>query len=490
MSAKSILCNLSFILIALLPSLGRCGLSYVITIPDSSGVTLSFPLFIDKVIAHHPIAKQAWLLDEYARMEIRTARGNFDPSFNYSLNQKNYDGTTYFINRTTSLKVPIWPGADIKAGLEQNSGSYLDPSDKTPVEGLLYAGLSVQLGQGLLMDERRAALRIAQATQGMTLAEQIKIINKLLFQASKDYWTWAETWQKVKILEEGLELAERRNQAIQRGITGGQFSGLDSIEASTEVFRRKAQLLESQLMLQQTTLGLGLYLWDENGAPQDLQVKVKPDAPPTPTITWSADTLETLLRRVETQHPEVLKTTFKLQQLDFERRLAREGLKPVVSIDFYPFLQSASNQTTPLGMRYFQNNHKLGVQIYVPLLLRKARGKLEQIQLKTQQSQYELAFVRQERRNQLEQSWQQYSNTYLLAQVYRQQLEQATLLRDGEDFRFQQGESSFFLVNVRERALLEASIKELETRVKFQKSEAELHWATGIPQGLSNGMQR
>ena len=103
--------------------------------------------FLNKILAHHPLAKQAQLLSERARMEIRIARGGFDPSLNYHLSEKQYTGSTYYLNRDGFLKIPIWPGAELKAGYEQNSGQFLNASDKTPAEGLLYAGISLPVGQ-------------------------------------------------------------------------------------------------------------------------------------------------------------------------------------------------------------------------------------------------------------------------------------------------------------------------------------------------------
>ena len=51
-------------------------------------------------------------------------------------------------------------------------------------------GLSLPIGKGFLIDERRLAVRQANIYQQIATAEQAKMINKILITALKDYWEW------------------------------------------------------------------------------------------------------------------------------------------------------------------------------------------------------------------------------------------------------------------------------------------------------------
>ena len=51
---------------------------------------------------------------------------------------------------------------------------------------------------------------------------------------------------------------------------------------------------------------------------------------------------------------------------------------------------------------------------------------------------------------------------------------------NAEQTRFENGESSLFLVNSRQLKLIDAELKLLQTRVKFQKTGFALRWALGI----------
>ena len=56
----------------------------------------------------------------------------------------------------------------------------------------------------------------------------------------------------------------------------------------------------------------------------------------------------------------------------------------------------------------------------------------------------------------------------------------AATLRNAEQIRFENGESSLFLVNTRERSLIDAQIKLAEIKSKYAKAKVELQWASGI----------
>lgn len=449
--------------------------------PDSSrSPVFARQEFLYKILAHHPLVRQARLLTERARMEVRIARGGFDPTLNYYLNDKQYTGTTYYLNRGGFLKIPGWPGPELKAGFEQNSGVYMNPADRTPAEGLLYGGFSLPIGQGLLMDQRRADLRMAQIGRELAEADLVKAINKLLLEAVKDYWLWMEAWYKADVVREGLELATLRNEAIRQGVEQGQFSGLDSVESGLEVVRRQAAYQEAVVFRENMRLILSTYLWNEAGEPLELSGGVEPESPFRFTRVPVQDSLQQLLNFAENSHPELMSLRLKTRQLRVEKALMAENLKPVVNLEYYPLLtMSANNPAGPSP--YYRNNYKFGLDVYFPLFLRKARGKLSLTKLKIEQMEYQETFEGQRIRNQLIQKYNELNTGRSVLQLQQESVRMSEKLRDGEEQRFRNGESSFFLVNTRERSLLDARIKWVEIAGKFQKVNAELLWSAGLP---------
>jgi outer membrane protein TolC len=115
------------------------------------------------------------------------------------------------------------------------------------------------------------------------------------------------------------------------------------------------------------------------------------------------------------------------------------------------------------------------------LFLRKERGKLSLAKIKVEQLEYQTDFESQRLRNQLVQKYNELNTGRTLLNLQEESARMAEKLRDGEEQRFQNGESSFFLVNTRERLLLDTRLKWVETAGKFQKLSAELLWSAGLP---------
>ena len=62
--------------------------------------------FIQQVKQFHPVAKQAAIQVEKAKADLQTARGGFDPSFNFDASNKTFDGKNYYYYNNPELKIP------------------------------------------------------------------------------------------------------------------------------------------------------------------------------------------------------------------------------------------------------------------------------------------------------------------------------------------------------------------------------------------------
>ena len=149
--------------------------------PDTVAV-LSLDELYKQILENHPVAKQAQLLSENAKQQLRLSRGYFDPKIKSTYDTKEFHETEYYSLWKTELKIPVWLGGiDLKAGYEKNTGYYLNPEHNTDDgRGLPYAGISVPIGKGLFIDERRASVRQAAIFEDISEAEKVKMLNKLI----------------------------------------------------------------------------------------------------------------------------------------------------------------------------------------------------------------------------------------------------------------------------------------------------------------------
>ncbi len=458
--------------------------------PADTAVVFTAADFYDVVAQHHPLVRQAALLSSGAQEEIRQARGAFDPKLFSTYDRKEFSQSLYYNKWQTGVSIPLLPaGVDLKLTYDQNRGEYINPEDRVPASGLAAVGIRVPIGQGLLIDARRAALRQAQLAITLAEADRLKLINKTLYDAAKTYWDWSLAYQQLRLLGQGYELAETRFQGIRQRALLGDAATIDTTEALITVQDRLVQRQQAEAEVANARLRLAAFLWNSQqagGTPQP--VDLLPAAVPQATLVDRADhaLLHALLNRAAEHHPDVLKLTTKGRQLAIEERFRRSLLAPQLVVQ-----ASLLSRTPQPGIGYdwasyyaFRaDNHKIGVDLTFPLFLRKERGKLRQVQLKTQQVELERQQTRRDIANDVQTAWN--SLKALEGQISVQQqtvVQQQTLLR-AEQQKFELGESSLFLVNSRESKLIDLQIKLAELRTKHQKAFATLWYAAGTHPG-------
>ena len=432
--------------------------------------------FYRQLVIGHPIVKQANLLSEMGRQEIRLARGFFDPKLAANHEFKDFKNQNYFNTWNAEVKIPTIFGPDFKIGFEQNSGVYLNPKESTPNSGLLYAGIVMPIAQGLLFDERRAILKQAQYMSRMLEAERIKAINKIVLQATKDYWQWYAAHKQLQIARKGVNLARIRYEAVKARIIQGDLAAIDSVEAKITLQEREILFNNSTVFWNNARLILSNHLWDADSQPLELSQNTVP----TDNIheLGQTDQLETLLQYARENHPELLKLDFKIKQLEIGRRFAIEMLKPVINLN-YNFLGQSPFFDEANSGAFFRNNYKYGIEFFFPLFLRKERAKLAQTNIKIKQGRFELSQLNREILNDISAIYNDLQNLRNQLRLQEQMVNNYQTLLNGEQIKFLNGESSLFLVNSREAKLLEGEQKLVDFQFKYAKAFAELLWAAG-----------
>lgn len=455
---------------------GSCQLLPAVEENDSVKV---FPLeaLYDRVLEYHPLVKQAGLLTEEASLQVMEARGVFDPKLQSRYDRKMFKDQHYFTTWQTELKIPVLINTDFKVGYEKNEGYYLNEQQVVPDQGLVYAGINLALGQGLFTDDRRLGLRTTALNQTIAEAERIKLLNKVLFEAAKDYWNWSLAWYQLQINQEGVELARIRFQGIKEGVLAGDAAAIDSVEAKITLQSREVDLVQSQLDYQNALLQLAMFLWDEEGQP------LRPSGRIVPEALWQLsdeplEAMEMLADLAQRQHPDIRKLEGKMQQLEVEERLYRELLKPLVNVQ-YSYLNVPSSMMSEINYS-FKENYKLGVDFSFPLLLRKERAKLQINRIKQQRTQLDLVVSQRQINYGLQQAYNDFLTLRRLLQEQQEIVRNYERMLEGELERFDAGESSLFLVNTRENYLLEARVKLISLAAKYQKSRAAVMWSAGV----------
>lgn len=433
------------------------------------------------VFRNHPIVKQAALLSESARANVMQSLGYFDPGIRAGFDRKIFGNKTYYNRWVSELKVPLWlAGADLKIGYDRNVGDYVNPETSTSTAGLAGIGLSIPLGQGLLIDSRRNTLRQAKIMVNYAEAERVKQINTIWYSIVKDYWNWYFFYNQFQLINEGLELAQTRFKAISRQTLLGDKAGIDSVEAAITVQDRMIQYEKMKIDLLNARLTLSNHLWSDEAQPLELPEKARPlqviklhDKP-------QRQVLDTLLEFAAGSHPELIKLRIKGEQLAVERSYRKEMLKPKLNVSGSLLSTRRSfNSYVPDNYDFKMGNYKLGFEFALPLFLRAERGKLKEVKIKQQELAYDTQQSNREIRNSVLTSYNHLNAYGEQFAVQVKSISNQEVLLNGESSKFDLGESTLFLINSRESKLIDMKIKREEMISGYQKTLAELYYKAG-----------
>lgn len=431
---------------------------------------MSYNEYLGFVKKYHPLVKNANLEISKAQANLMMARGGFDPKLELNYNKKQFQGTEYYSILNSSFKIPTWYGIDIKAGFDENEGYYLDPQNKTPSNGLTSLGISVPLGQGLLINQRMADLQKAKIQIKLSQAEQKLEAIAVLYDASVAYFNWKKNYEEYLLYDNYSTNAQKRYEGIESLIKQGDKPAIDSIEAGIVVKNRLLALEDSKLKLTKAKLELSNFLWIENNIPIELSDVLIPEKKLGQTIQETLNISNLVNQELSLiNHPKIEALQSKIDLLTVEKKMKANMLLPKIDVGYSYLAQP--NPTKPNST----DNYKVGVDFYFPLFLRKERGGLKLAQYKIQETEFTRDLEKVQLSNKINaQKTEIQSLTKQQKLINKLVTDYDTMLKS-EERLFTLGESSLFLINTRENNLVSAQLSQIALENRFYTSNSELY---------------
>ena len=447
---------------------------FLCTISSISGQeVLSLDEYLDRVRAYHPVIKQSQLLDDKSEAYMRKAKGSVDPVLSSGFNGKSFDEKEYYNLLDATLKLPTALGVDVEVNYERNTGEFLNDQAFLPQNGLLSAGVSVPLVQGLAYNNRRFLLDEAKNIGQQNMLKRIEMVNKILYSAVKVYLDWEFNYRITETYREAVDIASIRLDNTIDLVLQGDKPAIDTVEARQNLLNNNINYQSALMQMQASFTTLRNFLWsqdgdlysiDENVQPQQLSDRLREDRVQSMLVDVSIDDLP-MVRSIELEN----------QLLNLERRNVSERIKPQVDLKFNPLLR-LDQPDVPVS--FSAQDYKVGLNVYFPILGRKARGERQLIEIELQENQLlrsdvsrqietEIAVVNQQIQD-MEDILSDTENNVLLAER----------LLDAENERFSIGESSVFLVNSREQKLLENRLKRWKLIYQINKRIIDYYFIT------------
>ena len=433
-------------------------LSALIQAQGPTGI-LSYNAFIENVKANHPLIQKAGNVSNVGILQQKSARGLFDPQINAVLDQKTFSGKSYYTTAIAEIKQPLFTGQSLKAGIEYGQGSFINNEEVTPSTGLPYVGLEFSVLQGLVIDKRRYEVKKSGHYKELLQAESKIQMNDVLLTASEQYVQWLKDFTTAEVNQRFIETARQRFQALVTLSKIGERPAIDTVESAILLQAREIDYGYARMHLTQSLYQLYNFRWDSDS--------VLPRYALTPSTSLSEleeRCLAAFLKRSEPNvllNPGMLAYDSKNKLLLLEKRYKAELIKPRLDIK-YNLLGNGSS-TNP----YYSNNYKWGAGFSMPLFFRNPVNdfKIARIQLRNNELEQKNKGVELENKSKAISSMLKVMGEQVL--TAKKNLAYTRLLLEAEKLKFENNESSLFLLNTRETKVLESEIKLIELQEKF-----------------------
>ncbi|TXG35218.1 TolC family protein [Seonamhaeicola maritimus] len=437
---------------------------------QDNNTVLTLDEYLGYIKSFHPIVKQANLVIKESEAKLMKARGAFDPKLEVDYDRKIFKETEYYDKLSASFKIPTWFGIELKGNFEENTGDFLNPQAIVPTDGLYSAGVSIPVAKDLLTNNRMATLRQSKLYIQQAQADRQLLVNNILYNATTTYFDWLRHYNDKRVYENFLSNAEVRFNGIKKSYEVGDKPAIDTLEARITLNNRKLNLEKSKIKFIKSSLELSNYLWLNENTPIEITENIIPD---TNTIEIIDTVLNTSGLDIEgyniEDHPKLKSLDFKYQSLNIEKKLKLNNLLPQIDLQ-YNFL----SQTPEIVRSFSTSAYKSGININLPLFLRKERGDLKLAKLKLQDTKFELQNTRLSLKNKINAINQELESYILQNDFTLTIVDDYSKLLSAEERKFFLGESSLFLVNSRESKLIDSKLKAIEIENIFLNTKANL----------------
>lgn len=426
--------------------------------------------FLKQVYDFAPAVRNSGLEVDIQNQEWLEAKSAFEPKLIGGYDRKNFDNKTYYNKLDAGVKVTTPLGVKVSGGYADNDGVYLNPESNVPVQGLVYAGIEVPLGAGMFTDAERTLVKQQRLERNAASLLNTLAVNDHLLESGEAYWDWYEGVMLLNLSQEAIILAQNRLRLVTRKNTIGEAADIDTLEAFINFQNRQAFLLESTVKWEKYRNKVQNYIW----MPEMTKELLAPEVDLDYTVTLPDSFTE---REITRLHPliSLLDTDSLINRASLA--LAREFYKPQVDLAFK--LQEDGGTVGNFDYNPQQNNY-IGLNVYMPLLLRKQRAKANQSLIKEEM----IGNKKQEMIVKILNAQRTFHNNTLnlkeTIDLWSVASTNYKRMLNAEQTKFTLGESSLFVVNSRELKWIAAREKYIKSYVEYRKAILRYYHSLGV----------
>lgn len=446
----------------------------VLALPAAAAPPLLLDEVVESVNEHYPLLVAVRQERSIAEGAMLSAEGAFDLKLKSS-GKGNQFG--FYKNRSAGvgLEQPLRSlGAEVFGGYKRGRGNFgsWEEDRLTLSTGEWSGGVRLPLLRDRSIDRPRADLSIAESGLDVADAEIAKQRIYIYKAAAVAYWNWVKAGRHLELAAELLDLADQRIEQVQETIDAGLAAPIEMTENRRALLARRSQLVQATRALQVATIDLSLFLRDDSGVTVMVSSDRLPGFPEPSTAHVSS--LESDLAEASRRRPEVRALEAKRRQMAVEFKLADNQLAPSVDL-----VASYGRDFGDGSITKFGNELKVGVDFELPFQRRKAKGKVAVQSAKLTQIAAHLDFARDSIGAEVRDAHSALEAAFEIVNLAREEYGLARQLASAERERFDLGDSTLFVVNLRELAAFDAQAKEASALASYYGALAGYRAAIG-----------
>ena len=383
-----------------------------------------------------------------------------------------YDGliADYYLEKQNGIM-----GSKIYGGWRRSSGDFAsyDGNYITNEDGEFRLGASLSLLRNRDID----AARLDLLNSNLSYQEAQTQIEKLQIEVKRDaikaYYNWLISGHIYKTYYNLYELAKKRQEQLKIRNQKGDIANIILVENQRNILQRNSIMLDAKNNFDNAAIALSLYFRDDEGSPIVANEKQLPDIDfNNKNINFSNKNINADLEFAMANRPEIRIIRLQKQQEKNSLAQAKNLYQPRLDISF----EASKDQGYGPPSRS-QTNNQLRVDFELPIEQNIAKGKILQSSSKLKLLNIEEQFYHDKITNEINQINNSMVMTVTVYNNYLQEYELSTKLEKAEKERFIQGNSDFFLINLREQEVASAKINKLIAYLKYQAFNADYNVA-------------
>lgn len=419
----------------------------------------------------HPLATAATATLERAEGERLASDGAFDLRA-----RAKAERVLGYYDRTIldgELRQPTrWRGLGLYAGWRLGTGDFADYDLKAATldRGELRAGFDLPLLAGGAIDRARAEQRKAGYGLSVGRAEVARRMLELERDAVVTYWDWVAAGQRLAIREQQLELARRRDRDLQATIQQGSTAPIEGVDNARVIAARESAEVAARRDFARLSLEVSLYLRDPQGAPIAPDRARVPAAVPLPPPVVGEGDLVDVIREARARQPAFATLDARLAANRVDLELATNQLLPSLTASAYVL-----RGIGPADPRIPDRDRGAAggsLTFEIPLERSQARGALAMARADRKRLLAEQQLLTERLAIDARFGVTELTTARQRVGLAAEQARIADQLADAERLRFERGDSTILIVNLREEAAADAALAQIDATADYRKARA------------------